>query len=457
MWPSRIGTPSRLPFGTPHRTIASTNLRGFTFLRLPTPSIRLSQDSLNETSVPSPGPLNRPVHILHVIGSLSPADGGPPEAVRQLSKAYAQIGDTLEILTLDPPNAPWLKDFACPVHALGPGYLGRYRLTPHLLSWLHANVSRFDGLVMQGIWTYPGVAVRRAALRSGTPYCIFVHGALDPWFNRQYPLKHLKKRLYWPIQYPVLRDARAVLFTTPLERDLAATSFRPNRWNGLAIPYGISDPSGDPDTQIQALYQAFPALRNRRFLLFLGRLHEKKGCDLLIDAFAAVAAEFPNVDLVMGGPDQVGLMAKLQHVAQRRGIAARVLWPGLLTGDVKWGALRAADAFVLPSHQENFGISVVESLAVGRPVLISNQVNIWSEIQADGAALVEDDTLAGTERLLRRWLSLPDAERAAMADKAWGCFSRRYSMERAAIAINDIFTRGRDSGQVAPHTVVTGA
>lgn len=396
---------------------------------------RLSFDSLQVDA----GPKRRSVHILHVIGSLSPADGGPPEAVRQLVKAYGQTGDSLEVVCLDPPDAPWLRNIPCKVHALGPAWLGLYRLSPRLLKWLRANLSRFDGVVMQGIWTFPGLAIRLAARRAGTPYCVFTHGALDPWFNKKYPLKHLKKLLYWPIQYRVLRDARAVLFTTEMERNLALTSFHPNQWNSIPIPYGISEPEGDPATQVEAFYAAMPAVRDRRFLLFLARLHEKKGCDLLLQAFARLAQEFPSVDLVIAGPDQVGLQAKLQQFAEQHGIAARVHWPGLIGGDRKWGALLAAEAFILPSHQENFGISVVESLAAGRPVLISNQVNIWPEIQSEGVGLVEDDTLAGTERLLRRWLTLPEPDRRAMVARTRSCFAARYSMRGAALAINQIF------------------
>ena len=112
---------------------------------------------------------------------------------------------------------------------------------------------------------------------------------------------------------------------------------------------------------------------------------------------------------------------------------------GMISGEVKWGALRSCDALVLPSHQENFGISVVEALSVGRPVLISNQINIWQQIEEDKVGLVEDDTLLGTERLLQRWFNLEPAERDAMARQARPCFLGRFNMNRAAEAINAIF------------------
>lgn len=380
------------------------------------------------------------MRILHVIGSLNPADGGPPEAVRQLARAYASVGVSIEVLCQDEPDQPFLATLSFPVHALGQRLLGRFGLSPRLWTWLHHHAARYDAIVLNGVWIFPNVAVRSAARQAGKPYAVFPHGGLDPWFNRKYPLKHLKKLLYWPFQYPVLRDARAVFFTTAAERDLAATSFRPSRWNGIPVPYGISDPQGNPAAQIEAFYAKLPALRNRRYLLYLARLHEKKGCDLLLQAFAAVAPAYPDIDLVMAGPDQVGLQAKLQRMAGDLGVASRIHWPGMLSGDIKWGALRAANAFVLPSHQENFGISVVESLVAGRPVLVSNQVNIWPQIERDQAGLVDDDTLAGTERLLRRWLELAPAQQQAMAAHAYPCFQRNYSMKETAALIQRLFS-----------------
>ena len=153
-------------------------------------------------------------------------------------------------------------------------------------------------------------------------------------------------------------------------------------------------------------------------------------------------------DLVIAGPDSVGLQARLESQARQLGIYGRVHWPGLIRGDLKWGALRSCEAFILPSHQENFGISVVEALSVGRPVLISNQVNIWPEVEADGVGLVDDDTRYGVERLLRRWFALSAEERDAMAARARPSFLARYTMNRTAMVIKELFTPPPVEGQV---------
>jgi glycosyltransferase involved in cell wall biosynthesis len=105
---------------------------------------------------------------------------------------------------------------------------------------------------------------------------------------------------------------------------------------------------------------------------------------------------------------------------------------------VKWGAFHAAEAFVLPSHQENFGVAVVEALACGVPVLISNRVNIWREVVCDGAGLADTDDLAGTTRLLRRWLGTAPAEREKMRERARRCFAERYEIGRAAQRVIEV-------------------
>ena len=138
----------------------------------------------------------------------------------------------------------------------------------------------------------------------------------------------------------------------------------------------------------------------------------------------------------MAGPDQMHLRSTLEARAARHGIADRGLWPGMLQGAEKIGAFRAAEAFVLPSHQENFGIAVAEALACGTPVLISTQVNIWREVVESGVGLAEPDTLEGTTRLLSRWFTMAPSERDAMAGRAEGVFAERFSLRRSAESIH---------------------
>jgi glycosyltransferase involved in cell wall biosynthesis len=380
------------------------------------------------------------LRILHLTRSLDPAGGGPPLGIRQLAAAQRRFGHALELATLDAPGAPWLAQLPVPAHALGPAWL-KYGYSLRLSGWLREHAGEYDAVIVNGLWQYHGFAAWRALRRGEVPYYVFCHGMLDPWFRRRYPLKHLKKWLYWPwAEYRLLRDARAVLFTCEEERRLAAQSFWLYRARERVVGYGIAAPGGDPDSQRGAFLARFPELLGRRYLLYLGRVHPKKGADLLVAAFAAVAQRDPQLRLVIAGAGDEAWIAQLRAEAQRLGVAGRIAWTGMLEGKEKWGAVRAAECFVLPSHQENFGIAVVEAMACGVPVLISDQVNIWREIDADRAGLVAADDADGTRRLLERWLGLPAAERSAMGARALQSFRSRFHIEAAACRLNEVLS-----------------
>ncbi|HKQ30643.1 MAG TPA: glycosyltransferase [Burkholderiales bacterium] len=374
------------------------------------------------------------MRLLHVISSADPAGGGPIEGIKQLARAVAKRGAVVHVASLDDPTAPWIENFPLTLHALGPATLRnkwlRYSYAARLVPWLRKHVEYYDAVVINGIWQYHAFGVWQVLRRSRIPYFVFTHGMLDPWFKRAYPLKHLKKWLYWPwADYRVLRDASAVLFTCEDERVLARRSFWLYRCREVVVGYGTAVNDGNADVQREAFLREFPALRDKRLVLFISRIHPKKGCDLLIEAFSRVANRDAALHLVMAGPDQVGWKQALIAQAEALGVADRITWTGMLSGDVKWGAYRAADVFVLPSHQENFGIVVAEALACGLPVLISNKVNIWREIEMDGAGAVADDDLAGTAALLQRWL---DTGSGDMKQRALECFRRRFEIHAAA-------------------------
>ena len=314
--------------------------------------------------------------LLHVISSVDPRFGGPIEGIKQIAKVQRARGDTIEIASADDPAQDMLNAQGLPVYALGPGRT-QYGYTPRFLPWLRAHAHDYDAVIVNGLWQYTTYATWRALHGKETPYFVFTHGMLDPWFKHTYPLKHLKKWLFWPwAEYRALRDASAVLFTCEEERRLARLSFWLYQCNEAVVNFGTSAPAGDPKAQQASFLEHYPELRGKRLFLFLSRIHEKKGCDLLIEAFATVARQNPQLHLVMAGPDQTGWQKVLLARAVQLGISSQIPWTGMLSGDVKWGAYRTAEAFILPSHQENFGIVVAEALACGLPVLISNKVNM---------------------------------------------------------------------------------
>ena len=394
--------------------------------------------------------MNKPLRILHAIRSLNPAGGGPIEGVLQLSTVNIRAGHAVEVVSLDHPSDPWVLACSLPCHALGPAW-GKYGYSSRFVSWLREHRDDYDFVVVNGLWQYHAFGVWRALRGTTTPYFVYPHGMLDPWFKRTYPLKHLKKWLYWPwADYRVLRDAAAVLFTCEEERVRARESFALYRCRESVVNYGTAGPVGDPVRQRVLFLEKFPELRGKKCLLFLGRVHVKKGPDLLLRAVAEIrrrqsADLTAQLHVVMAGPDDHAYGTELKTLVTELDLQATVTWTGQVAGDLKWGAFYAAEAFILPSHQENFGIAVVESLACRLPVLISDQVNIWREISADGAGYVEADNLAGTIRLIERWLLTPTPEWEALRQHAEASFQKRFHVNAAAESLVHVARQWRES------------
>jgi glycosyltransferase involved in cell wall biosynthesis len=391
------------------------------------------------------------MRLLHIINSVNPASGGPIEGVFRQDGATREIG-LREVLSLDHPDDPWVASSPIKVNAMGGrkakgGFLGHYGYSPDMVPWLKAHVGDYDAIIVNGLWNYATFAASRVLPHAKTPYFVFTHGMMDPWFRRTYPLKNLAKQGFWQVcEGPLTKGAKAVLFTTEEEKLLARGEFWGADYTEQVVGYGTSTAPVRTPAQATAFAAATPGLDGRPYLLFLSRIHRKKGVDLLIEAFARTADLQPDLQIVVAGPDQTGSVADLKARAQALGISDRLHWPGMLQGDAKWGAYYGADAFILPSHQENFGIVVAEAMACGKPVLISDKVNIWREVEGAGGGLVETDTVEGAEALLRRWHAVSAVDRAAMGAAAQDAFRANFDVDVTAPALLHIL---RDTLQAA--------
>jgi glycosyltransferase involved in cell wall biosynthesis len=375
--------------------------------------------------------------ILHVMPSVDPRGGGPTEGVIQTGKVLVALGHMMEVVTLDDPKAPFLSEYPFRCYALGPPR-GQYYYSSRFISWLRANANRYDTVIVHGLWQFHAVATRVVMRRLGLPYIVFVHGMLDPWFRAAYPKKHLKKLAYWLLaERAVVRDARLVLFTCEEERHLARRSFPFYRANEAVVSYGSAEPPPVNEAARDRFVRQFPEILGRRVLLFLGRIHPKKGCDLLIKAFARVAQNDRSLHLMIAGPDQTGWLAELQKLAVSLDVDSRITWTGMLTGESKWAAFRCSHAFVLPSHQENFGIAVAEALGCGLPVLVSNKVNIWREVLEYDVGFVGEDTVDGTVECIEKWMALDDAARTDMSARAYAAQRKKFSPQGMAQSLID--------------------
>lgn len=376
--------------------------------------------------------------LLHFIGSIDPETGGTYEGLVRTAEMMQQLGIEVAVASLDPPG---LFDadvaelpFSCyQIGADVRSYYGRSKRTD---TWLAANVKEYDAVIVHGLWQYHSFAVSRACRRLSVPYFVFSHGMLDPWFNQTYPLKRLKKQVYWLWrESAVVKHACSMLFTTEEEKRLARQSFRPYACTESVVGYGTSGPSQPREALLNVFRALPPEWGKRPYWLFMSRIQEKKGVDLLLQAYAQLRQCNPELpELVIAGTAHAPEYLKL---LQSRFPQDGVHWIGHVSGSLKWQALAAAEAMVLVSHQENFGIIVAEALSVGTPVLISDKVNIWREVLAENAGLVESDSVDGARRLLDSWLKMSPESKSAYTLACQKAFTAHFDINRSTQNIID--------------------
>jgi glycosyltransferase involved in cell wall biosynthesis len=370
--------------------------------------------------------------LMSVITTLNPAHGGPVECAIQLNKNLTAQGHTYDVVTLDRPDAAWNKKLPFEPICLGSGSPRADLMQPSLMRFLKQNQSKYDGSIFHGIWTVPNVAMR-FAWDGKHPYVVFSHGMLDPYFIHNFPLKHIKKSLFYrTIAAPVLSRAIATLFTCEEELRLASTSYKPAVGNRIVVRYGINPPATNPRQYSGRLLELKDRLAGKDIVLFLGRIHPKKGCDMLVEAMAKLVKRFPHAHAIIAGPDQTGSQEKLQKLAVAHGVESHITWAGPVYGEEKWFLYNLADAFILPSHMENFGLTVAEALSQSRPVLISDKVNIYRSIMKETTGYVAADTVSGTLQLLERWYETPQEERERMSLRARQQFEREFQAKHTA-------------------------
>lgn len=383
--------------------------------------------------------------VLRVIASMDPASGGPCQGIRNAIPEMKKLGVHTEVVCLDRPDASFiaLDNFA--IYALGPGKTS-WAYAPLLMPWLLAKLKDYDVVVVHGLWQYHGHAVRKALQKlkhSGEnklPSCyVMPHGMLDPYFQKASgrKLKAIRNWFYWKlIESNIINQADGVLFTCEEELRLARVTFTPyHPKKELNVGYGIEAPPVFQESMQDAFAEKCPEIQDQKYILFLSRIHTKKGVDLLVTAYKNILEKMKDCPLlVIAGPGMespYGLSLK-QTVDNHPQMRQKVFFPGMLSGDAKWGAFYGADAFILPSHQENFGISVAEALACHQPVLISDQVNIWREIEQAGAGFVAADTLEGTLQLLEKWISLKSDDQQKMSENAYKAYETNFAIAPAA-------------------------
>ncbi len=400
------------------------------------------------------------MRVLRIIPVMNPSSGGPCQGIRNIVPELEKLGIHNEVVCLDDPREEFLKKDNFSITALGPAK-GPWAFNANLVPWLLENLGRFDVVIIHALWLYHGYGFMKA-LKLHTKqladqgkdiviprYFVMPHGMLDPYFQYapERKIKAIRNWIYWKlIERKLINNADGVLFTCMSELLLARIPFRPyHPRKELNIGYGVQSPPPFANSMAESFMEKCPQVKNHSFILFLSRIHDKKGVDLLINAYLKIHEKSqadknfpPNRQsvpkLVIAGPGLETEYGKRmqQLVVNDEKLRDSVLFPGMLSGDAKWGAFYLSEAFILPSHQENFGIAVVESLACGKPVLISNKVNIWQEISDLNAGIISDDTLEGTIKLLENYLLTTKEKKIEMGKQARLTYKKKFDVVEMA-------------------------
>lgn len=378
--------------------------------------------------------------ILRVILSMNPINGGPCQGIRNSIPAQEELGVQNEVLCFDAPESEFLKKDNFKVNAIGPAK-GPYGYCNRLNGWMKANVQDFDAIIVHGLWqyssygTYSFLQNLKAKGEKVPKIFLMPHGMLDPYFQkaRGRRLKAIRNSIFWHlIESKVVNGTDGVLFTCEEELLLARKTFwayRPK--SEINIGYGILPPPDYQESFNEEFILKCPEVANRPYWLFLSRIHPKKGAELLIRAYLKLKKNYPDIpDLILAGP---GLNTSYGKSLQKLGRNSTIYFPGMLEGSAKWGAFYGCNAFVLPTHQENFGIAVVEALACGIPVLTTNKVNIWREIQTDDGGLISDDTAENFYLILKDWYELSKERQLQIGHNAKKIYKSQFTVRNAAL------------------------
>lgn len=378
------------------------------------------------------------MNVLHIVPSMNPDHGGVCQGIRNSIPEMKKNGIHCEVLSFDESNAPYLKLDKFKVHALGAGR-SLWQYNKKLIPWLTKNLERFDIVIINALWLYHSYASMKSFLRyrslNNKQPRIYVmpHGMLDPYFQKakERRFKAFRNNVYWNlVEKKVVNEADGLLFTCQEELLLARDTFPAyNPKKEINVGYGIQEPPLRSSEMKTALKVAVPEWDERPFFLFLGRINPKKGIEQLIRAYLSLEQTLPDLpQLVIAGPADHSYGRNVKNLASS---SSKILFPGSLSGHSKWGAFYESGVFILPSHQENFGIAVVEALACSTPVLITKKVNIWDVIHSSEAGVIIDNSEESILDSLKDWLSFSDSHRKNLAQNAHKAYSNFFTVEKS--------------------------
>lgn len=332
------------------------------------------------------------MRILHVIANLAPRYGGPSKACVEMAAAVAARGHEVHIFTTDqdgsgtldvPTDRPVMRENVH-IHYFHAQIRRIWPVSIPLAKALRDHVRDFDLVHVHSLYLFHGLLAGHYCRKWNVPYLLRPHGTLDPYLYKRHRIR--KRFVEFLFEERNIRGAAALHYTTDDERRLAEPYVFGA--HGVVVPNGLNIASYTNLPELGTFRAAYPEIGQKKIVLFLSRLNFKKGLDILIRAFAIMKEAQSDIHLVIAGPDSDGFESKVRTWVRKEGLDSSVTFTGMLQGERKLAAFRDANVFVLPSYSENFGIAVVEAMACGVPVVVSDQVNICHDISKSGAGLV---------------------------------------------------------------------
>lgn len=317
--------------------------------------------------------------ILHVLPAVAPRYGGPSVAILGMCRALDAAGYETLLATTDadgPSRLAVTLERPQSYEGIRTIFFRRqfsesYKWSRGLGGWLRAHVPEFNLVHIHAVFSHSSILAGRICRKAGVPYIVRPLGTLDPWSVRR---KRLRKRVLIELGAgDLLSGAAAIHYTSAEEQRLAESIFP-------SLPQGVVVPNGIPE----AMYSLNSVTRSAHpYLLSLSRIDEKKGIDLVIRAFQLIAGDerFWQWRLVIAGDGPESYVSELMALARPYVTDSRISFHGWVSGEDKRELISNASLFVLPSHQENFGISVAEAMASSVPVIVTRGVNLAAEIQ----------------------------------------------------------------------------
>lgn len=379
--------------------------------------------------------------ILVVIPALGSIYGGPSKCVLELTQALSYRGVNVDLVTtnangcdsLDVPLNRWIEKDNYRLQYFSYWAFKDYKISWSLTKWLWNNVNNYDLVHTNAIFSYAILSAYWACQKNRVPYIITPHGMLEPW---ALSYKAWKKKFYYALlEKPALNRANAIqmLASTEAQRIKSLKLKTPF----AIIPNGVHRRDFEPLVSSELFYQQFPETKNKQLIIFLGRIDPKKGLDLLANAMGKIHLKFPEAHLIIAGPDNIGFLPTAKQYFADAECLDKVTFTGLLTGQLKYSALSAANIYVAPSYSEGFSMSVLEGMASGLPCVITTGCNFPESAEANAAYVVDINAEKIADALTK---CLQHSEEAkAMGERAKKLILEQYTWDSIAAKLIDTY------------------